>query len=71
VITNQELAAEIGNRLKAARENRGEKQGPVAHRAGCAVSELSQYENGRKIPELPRLRSLAAALEVPIESLVP
>jgi transcriptional regulator with XRE-family HTH domain len=65
------IAQEIGNRLKETRKAQGKTQFQVAWPAGCSIAELSQYEHGLKLPQVPRLLRLAESLGISIADLVP
>ncbi len=55
---------DFAKRLKEARLARGLSQRDIAAAAGIDHTSYSSYETGRRQPDLPRLRSLAKALEV-------
>ncbi|WP_219994336.1 helix-turn-helix domain-containing protein [Actinokineospora spheciospongiae] len=58
--------------LRRARRRRGMSQTMLADRAGYTVSYISMIENGRRpLDHLPTVRTLAAALNVPVVELVP
>ena len=46
MLNNQEIFAEIGNRMRFARENRGISQLDMAQRISCNKSHLSAVERG-------------------------
>jgi transcriptional regulator with XRE-family HTH domain len=66
-----ELARQLGKRLKGLRKDQGKSQETVAWWAGCSIPELSQYENGQRLPNIKRLIGLARALGVTLDALVP
>jgi transcriptional regulator with XRE-family HTH domain len=68
---SDEIKQEIGKRLHQIRKDQRRNLVSVAFRAGCSPGELSQYENGLKLPGTARLLHLAAALNVSIAELVP
>lgn len=61
-MTKKATRAEIGQRLLAARLQRGLAQADVARRAGLAPSYLSRVENGRIQPTFRTVQQIAAAL---------
>jgi transcriptional regulator with XRE-family HTH domain/predicted transcriptional regulator len=60
----------FGQRLRHLRRSRHLTLADLGERVGRAPSQLSLLENGRREPKLSLLRSLAAALEVPVEELL-
>lgn len=64
-----ELLAELGQRIRAARDIRGLSQEELAARAKINNSFLSQLERGLKAPSLKTLDAIARSLEVPISQL--
>jgi transcriptional regulator with XRE-family HTH domain len=59
----------FGARVKAVREQGGWRQDALAAAVGLSQQSLSQIETGRAAPRFATIVKLAAALEVPIESL--
>jgi transcriptional regulator with XRE-family HTH domain len=57
-------------RLREAREAKGMTQETLAKKAGVSRAYLSRLEMGRHDPPLSRVRKLARALGVKIETLV-
>jgi len=51
-------------RLKALREKRGFSLRGLEAETGIARNTINRYEQGRRCPTLPALRTLALALEV-------
>ncbi|WP_061288876.1 helix-turn-helix domain-containing protein [Herbidospora cretacea] len=60
----------FGQRLKHLRRQRGLTLSDLGERVGRAPSQLSLLENGKREPKLSLLKSLAAALGVPVEELL-
>src|ERR1700755_1306152 len=60
----------FGQRLKHLRRQRGLTLSELGERVGRAPSQLSLLENGKREPKLSLLKSLAAALTVPVEELL-
>jgi transcriptional regulator with XRE-family HTH domain len=60
----------LGQRLRHARRARGLTLAQLAGEVGAAPSALSMVENGRREPRLTLLRSLATALDTPIDDLL-
>ncbi len=65
-----DLAKLVGQRLRAARQQRGWSVGALAERAGIGKGSLSEVENGARNPTLSTLYALAGALELPLSSLL-
>jgi len=64
------FAAELGARLRAARDKRGLTQQQLADRLSSFKSKISQYESGVVVPEAETLAALAEALETSLDELV-
>ncbi|MFF3437529.1 helix-turn-helix domain-containing protein [Streptosporangium sp. NPDC002721] len=60
----------FGQRLRHLRKQRGLTLSDLGERVSRAPSQLSLLENGKREPKLSLLKSLAAALNVPIEELL-
>jgi hypothetical protein len=65
------IAKQIGERIRAVRKEHGKSQLVVAMQSHCSIAEISQYENGQRLPNTRRLLQLAAALGVSVADLVP
>jgi transcriptional regulator with XRE-family HTH domain len=65
-----DLARLVGERLRAARRERGLSVGGLAATAGVGKGSLSEIENGTRNPTLSTLYSLADALGVPLATLL-
>ena len=65
-----DLARIVGERLRAARRERGLSVGALADAAGVGKGSLSEIENGTRNPTLGTLYSLAGALGVPLAILL-
>jgi transcriptional regulator with XRE-family HTH domain len=65
-----DLARLVGERLRAARRERGLSVGALAEAAGVGKGSLSEVENGVRNPTLSTLYSLAGALNVPLATLL-
>jgi transcriptional regulator with XRE-family HTH domain len=65
-----DLAHIVGERLRAARHERGLSLGALADAAGVGKGSLSEIENGTRNPTLATLYSLAGALGVPLAILL-
>ncbi len=66
----EDLAKLVGERLRAARRERGLSVGALAETAGIGKGSLSEVENGVRNPTLSTLYALAGALELPLSSLL-
>ena len=62
---------EIGARIREIRKMKGMTQIQVADKAKIAVNSLRLYESCKREPNISTLTNIAAALCVPIRSLVP
>lgn len=65
-----DLARLVGERLRAARKERGLSVGGLAEAAGVGKGSLSEIENGTRNPTLSTLYSLAGALSMPLATLL-
>ena len=65
-----DLARLVGERLRAARRQRGLSVGVLADSAGVGKGSLSEIENGIRNPTLSTLYALAGALGVPLATLI-
>ncbi|HUN30919.1 MAG TPA: XRE family transcriptional regulator [Trebonia sp.] len=65
-----DLARLVGERLRAARKERGLSVGGLAEVAGVGKGSLSEIENGTRNPTLSTLYSLAGALGMPLATLL-
>jgi transcriptional regulator with XRE-family HTH domain len=65
-----DLARLVGERLRAARQERGLSVGALAAAAHVGKGSLSEIENGARNPTLGTLYALAGALGVPLATLI-
>lgn len=65
-----DLARLVGERLRAARHDRGLSIGALAEAAGVGKGSLSEIENGVRNPTLSTLYALAGALQLPLSTLL-
>lgn len=61
---------QIGDRVRALREERAWSQADLSRRSGIAVPNLSRIEHNRHVPSWPTIQSLARAFKVPPLKLV-
>lgn len=66
----EDLARLVGERLRAARRERGVSVGALAEAAGIGKGSLSEVENGVRNPTLSTLYALAGALGLPLSTLL-
>lgn len=59
----------IGERIRDGRKRAKMTQAELAQKVGLATITIRQYESGKRIPKIQTLVKLAAALNVPAESL--
>jgi transcriptional regulator with XRE-family HTH domain len=64
------LAAAIGERLRAFREEHGLSQGDVAERTGILREQICRYEAGKAVPSLKCLGVLARFMDVTVDWLL-
>ena len=57
--------ATFGEKLKAARLNKGLKQSEVAEKLDCAPTSLTNWENDKVQPSLDVLSKLCEVYEIP------
>lgn len=57
-------------RIKEIREAQGKKQKELAVALGIAPNTLSQYENGKREPDLETIKKMSDILNVSIDSLL-
>lgn len=60
-----------GERIKAARKQKGMTQKELADSLNVAFPMISQWERGTSNPKLSTLQRIAEALEIPVDSLMP
>jgi transcriptional regulator with XRE-family HTH domain len=60
---------EIGEKLKAIREQKDLSQGDVEKRTGLLRCYISRVENGHTVPAIETIEKLARAMEVPMYAL--
>ena len=65
-----ELAQLVGERVRAARRERGLSVGALAAAAQVGKGSLSEIENGTRNPTMSTLYALAGALGVPLATLI-
>lgn len=57
-------------RIKEIREEQGIKQKELAAMIGIAPNTLSQYESGKREPDIETVKRMAVALNVTVDSLL-
>jgi transcriptional regulator with XRE-family HTH domain len=60
---------EIGEKLKAIREQKDMSQGDVEKRTGLLRCYISRVENGHTVPAIETIEKLARAMEIPMYAL--
>jgi transcriptional regulator with XRE-family HTH domain len=60
----------IGDRLRALREEKNLSQGDIEKRTGLVRPYISRVENGHTVPAIETLEKFARALEVPMYQLL-
>ena len=66
-----EYARVIGEKLRAARQERQMSLRELAHKASISASMLSQIETGKAYPSVRSIYSIAAALSLPVDYFFP
>lgn len=61
---------QIGKRIRARRTELGLYQEQLAARAGVAQADISEWELGKRMPNVLNSRALARALDVSLDELV-
>src|SRR5580704_17444603 len=69
ILKIRRIAMEIGEKLKAIREQRDLSQGDVEKRTGLLRGYISRVENGHTVPAIETIEKLARAVEVPMYAL--
>lgn len=64
------LIAEVGNRIRLFRKQKGMSQEELGNRLGLTKSYISRLENGKKPISLDRLETIAEVLEVNVDYLL-
>ena len=60
----------IGSYISIQRNKAGLSQAALAHRLHVTRQTISNWEGGKSLPDIESLKSLAEALEIPIEYLI-
>lgn len=66
IIGKEAISVDVGQRLRALREERGVSMRSLARRSGLSANALSMIERNLTSPSVSTLNKLAAAMEVPI-----
>lgn len=66
-----DVAAQVGQRLRALRTERGLSLSELARRAGLGKGTLSELEHGQRNPTLDTLFALTRALRLPLSAALP
>ena len=69
-LDNETLAAAIGERLRAFREEHSLSQGDIAERTGIQRGQVCRYESGKKVPSPKCLGVLARFMDVTVDWLL-
>ena len=62
---------EIGDRIRAAREQRGWNATDLSVQADLSPEQISRFENSMRMPSLENLIRIAAALQLPLSAFQP
>ena len=65
--SNGKISQEIGIRIRAARKAQGMRQMDLAEASPLPASHLSELERGSRLPTIPTLQKIGAALHRPLE----
>ncbi len=66
---NEQSSQNFGNNIKEQRKLLRKSQSDLAREANISVSQLSEYENNRKVPGTYTLMKIAKALEISVDEL--
>jgi len=66
IVGKEAISVDVGQRLRALREERGVSMRSLARRSGLSANALSMIERNLTSPSVSTLNKLAAAMEVPI-----
>ena len=61
---------EFCKRIREARKLAGLTQKQLGERLGVSESAVAQYESGQRVPKVDTLQRIAAALDIPLASLL-
>lgn len=64
------LCVAIGRRIKTAREAAGLTQSQLSDKCGLAITHISNYERGGRLPSVPNLLLLCKTLKVSADTLL-
>lgn len=64
---NEKISREIEIRIRAARKTQGMRQTDLAEAMPLLASHLSELERGSRLPTIPTLQKIGAALQRPLE----
>ena len=64
------MIKELARKIKTLRIENGLKQEELAERVGLTRDAVSKWENGKNIPRLPELMSLAKVFKISVSDLI-
>jgi transcriptional regulator with XRE-family HTH domain len=64
-----DLAKQVGERIRTARERKGITAAELSRRVGIGSHVLWRYEHGRMLPGLDKLIAIARELDVSVDDL--
>lgn len=70
LVVRDALHDNIVANIKKHREASGLSQARLASKAGMSAQQISDYESGRYLPQLPQLSRIAVALEINVSDLI-
>lgn len=61
----------VGEKIRAARKEKGLSQKDLAEKTGLSIATIQGYEQGKYKPKIENVQKIANALEVPVGRLIP
>ncbi len=61
----------IGDNIRKVRKQKNMTLQQLAYILGCSQQNISQYENGKRVPKIDTLKKIATALDVNVNDLLP
>lgn len=63
---NQDLAKQIGEKIRANRKMNGMTQGALAEMVGLEIETVSRMETGKRLPTIEKLLEISDVFRIPI-----
>lgn len=68
-MNEEDIASKIGKNIKEWEKEKGISQSKLSQATGIRASQLSEYENGKKCPNVSSLVNIAECLGVSLDDL--